>query len=186
MEIVRASPLPAVPACADIRRAGKPRKTREARKLHDSHQWPAVAFGSSAGLRPRDRTASRQPNFDFQRMVRLRVFTLWALFLVGGLAPAALAQPLILPGARLPLGAEAPAGVPTDPAGPSQGAALPAQPAPRPAKVPGEETILNRDLRLNGAAGSLRVEHAGKSDLRAKIALAGTRLSNPGEACSLK
>lgn len=122
-------------------------------------------------------------------MARLRFFTLTALLLVGSLVPAALAQPLILPGARLPSSTETPpAGLPLDPGNSGQGAAptAPAPPAPRPAKIPREDTILNRDLRLNGASGSLRVERAGKSDLRARVALSGTRLSRPGEACSVK
>lgn len=103
----------------------------------------------------------------------------------GGFAPAT-AQPLMLPGARLP----DEAGAPAEPGlSGAPGAAPPAQPAAtRPVlpKNPAEESILNRDLRLNGGMGSLRVERAGKTELRARIAIEGTRPSRPGEVCTVK
>jgi hypothetical protein len=103
------------------------------------------------------------------------------------LALSAGAQPMMLPGAQLPGGSDVPpAGFPLDPTRPDRSA--PAQPPalrPVPAKNPGEETVLNRELKLGGVAGSLRLERVSKSELRARVVLAGTRLSRPGEACTV-
>jgi hypothetical protein len=48
-----------------------------------------------------------------------------------------------------------------------------------------EASILDRDLRLGGSRGILRVERAGRSALRARIEIQGTRLSRPSEACTV-
>lgn len=119
----------------------------------------------------------------------------------------AMAQMLILPGARAP--AEAPPmmapGAP-DPGGP--GLARPHPPRhdpgpriinlapdeqrPRPAKpaavkAVSEESVLNRELRLNGAGGSLRLERVGRtSEIRARMTLQGVTAAKPDEACAIK
>jgi hypothetical protein len=54
------------------------------------------------------------------------------------------------------------------------------------AKAVSEASILNRELRLNGSAGSMRVERVGRGDLKATVSFEGTRLSRPGEACTVK
>jgi hypothetical protein len=94
--------------------------------------------------------------------------------------PAA-AQPLILQGVRAPAEGSAGPGSPSPPGG------APA-PSTRPiaARAAAEEAIFNRDLKLNGSAGSLRIERAGRSEIRARFAFEGTRLTRPGEACTVK
>jgi hypothetical protein len=116
-------------------------------------------------------------------------FALLSLLSLLSLAPAleAAAQPLVLPGARIPGGTDVPpSGFPLDPRQPDV-SAPPQPPALRPVagKNPAEDTILTRELKLGGVTGSLRVERAGKSELRARMILAGTRLSSPGESCSI-
>ncbi len=63
-----------------------------------------------------------------------------------------------------------------------------APPAPRPVvlRPPGEDTVLGRDLRLNGAEGSIRLERTGRDELKAQITLVGSKISRPTEACSVK
>jgi hypothetical protein len=94
-----------------------------------------------------------------------------------GLAAAvAVAQPLILPGARFP-----------DESEPGQKA--PAGPAPTRAvgaKAVSEAAILDRDLRLNGSMGTLRLERAGRSGLQMRVVLQGRRLSRPDQACAVE
>jgi hypothetical protein len=112
-------------------------------------------------------------------MIRSRLALLAGLVLLGG-AGGASAQ-LVLPGALPPAG-------PGEVAAPNPGGAAPGTPAPsRPvaAKAPAEEAIVGRTLKLNGAAGSLRVERAGRTDLSARLTLDGTRISRPGEACAV-
>lgn len=60
-------------------------------------------------------------------------------------------------------------------------------PPPRPVvlKVPTEEGVLGRELKLNGSAGSLKLERA-RTDLTARLTLAGTKISQPTEACTVK
>jgi hypothetical protein len=70
------------------------------------------------------------------------------------------------------------------PAGPSQSAG-PAPARPVAVKSPSEDSIIGRDLKLNGSAGALRVER-GQGGLRAQITLAGTKVSQPTESCSVK
>lgn len=94
---------------------------------------------------------------------------------LGGSLPApATAQPLVLPGARLP-----------EPAEPTQRTPGPSQARPAGAKTVSEAAVLDRDLKLNGSAGTIRIERGGPSGLRARVALQGTRLSRPGEACAV-
>ena len=45
--------------------------------------------------------------------------------------------------------------------------------------------MIGRELKLNGGAGSLRLERTGRADLRAQITLAGTKVSEPTEACTV-
>ncbi len=72
-------------------------------------------------------------------------------------------------------------GVPEGPMQPS--GAAPARPvAMRP---PTEEGILGRELKLNGIGGSLRIDRAGQG-LRAQATLAGAKISQPTESCSVK
>lgn len=65
----------------------------------------------------------------------------------------------------------------------------PSGPAPaRPVAMrpPTEEAVLGRDLKLNGTAGSLRIDRTGQGALRAQMTLAGTKISQPTESCSAK
>jgi len=100
-------------------------------------------------------------------------------------ADAASAQPLILPGARLP-----DAGLSSDHYGApalsgqtSVGSVVPARPAT--VRSGDEESVLNKDLKLNGVSGRIRLERSGRSDLKARITLEGTRISQPEEACAI-
>lgn len=120
------------------------------------------------------------------RRLRLALSLLPALAAVGAAGPAS-AQ-IVLPGAQLPF-------QPGEAAAPNPGArdpgVAPAAPAPPPApkpaavKAPTEESLLQRPLRLNGATGSLRVERASRTELKARLTLLGTRISNPTEACEV-
>jgi hypothetical protein len=68
------------------------------------------------------------------------------------------------------------------------GPLTPSGPAPaRPVAVrpPSEESIVGRDLKLNGTAGSLRIERAAGA-LRAQLTLVGSKISQPTESCSVK
>lgn len=110
------------------------------------------------------------------------------LALAGACATGASAQqgPIILPGARLPDGSplpETPPLVPNAPGGSSGAPRSPAQARPVAVKLVTEEAVLGRELKLNGSAGSLRLERAG--EIKARIRLAGTRPSKPGEACTV-
>lgn len=123
-----------------------------------------------------------------------------------------MAQPLVLPGARLPGGEGAPVppapipggpGAPpavpapgVQPAGsglpapgpaqaPGQGAAAPAPPRPTAVRMPGEEAVVGRDLKRNGNAGMLRIERAG-GGLTARVVLEGTSVARPGQACQVR
>ncbi|HEY8563930.1 MAG TPA: hypothetical protein VIL65_00390 [Beijerinckiaceae bacterium] len=122
-------------------------------------------------------------------------YDLGARLLCAGLAlaasGAAFAQPMMLPGARFPGAAEPAPGAPPGPDQPAPGA----PPAPRPdpgppvarpvaIKAPSEDAVVGKELKLNGRAGSLRLERAGK-DLKARLTLAGTKPSRPGEACAV-
>jgi Lysozyme inhibitor LprI len=93
-----------------------------------------------------------------------------------GLPAAAGAQPLMLPGARFP-----DEGRPAD-----KPAANAAATRPVGAKAVTETAILNRDLKRNGSSGAIRIERAGRSELRARVALQGVRLSRPEQACTVR
>jgi hypothetical protein len=68
---------------------------------------------------------------------------------------------------------------PVQPSGP-----IPARPvAVRP---PTEDSIVGRDLKLNGSTGALRIDRAAQGALRAQLTLAGTKVSQPTESCSVK
>lgn len=90
--------------------------------------------------------------------------------------------------------APAPAPVPSPSApqgGPPEEASIPAQPtAPAPPKPivlkpPSEDSVVGRELKLNGGAGSFKIDRAGR-DLRAQITLAGRKLSQETESCTVK
>jgi hypothetical protein len=51
--------------------------------------------------------------------------------------------------------------------------------------MPSEESVLGRLLKRNGSEGSLRLERVGREEWRARLALEGTRISRPGEACTV-
>jgi hypothetical protein len=99
-----------------------------------------------------------------------------------GSSAGALAQPLMLPGALLPGEEAAGATVP-----PQAGGGPATQPRRRSvlAKTVAEEAVINRDLRLNGTAGMIRIERVGRGDLMAKLRFEGTSLSRPGESCTV-
>jgi hypothetical protein len=80
------------------------------------------------------------------------------------------------------------------PAAPSGEAGLPSGPsAPREAptarpvaaKPVSDDSILNRELKLNGRIGSMRIERAGAA-LRLRATLDGTMISKPAESCQVK
>jgi hypothetical protein len=81
---------------------------------------------------------------------------------------------------------------PSDWAPPNDGTPGPLQPSgPIPArpvaiKPPTEENVVGRDLKLNGTTGALRIDRAGQGALRAQITLAGAKVSQPTEACTVK
>ncbi len=77
--------------------------------------------------------------------------------------------------------APAPAPVPAAPVAPAE----PAPPRPVAAKLPSEDSVLGRQLRRNGGEGSLRLERVGREEWRARLTLEGTRISRPGEACTV-
>ena len=79
-----------------------------------------------------------------------------------------------------PTGWEPDSGVPE---GPAQSSG-PAPARPVAMRPPSEEGVLGRDLKLNGAAGSLRIERAGQGSLRAQVTLAGAKISQPTESCT--
>jgi hypothetical protein len=53
------------------------------------------------------------------------------------------------------------------------------------AKPVADDSVLNRDLKLNGRSGSMRIERAGAA-LRARIGLEGTMISKPAESCQVQ
>lgn len=63
----------------------------------------------------------------------------------------------------------------------------PAGPVPsRPVLLvaPSEDSVVGRDLKLNGTAGTLRIDRSG-SGMRALVSYAGSKISNPVEACTI-
>jgi hypothetical protein len=79
-------------------------------------------------------------------------------------------------------GAPPPEGELTGPSGPI----APPPPKPIVLKPPTEDSVLGRELKLNGALGSLRLERTGRTDLRAQITLAGSKISDPTESCTVQ
>jgi hypothetical protein len=80
------------------------------------------------------------------------------------------------------------------PSGPSGEASVPSGPsAPREAptarpvaaKPVSDDSVLNRELKLNGRGGSLRLERAGPA-LRLRATLEGAMISKPAESCQVK
>ena len=80
----------------------------------------------------------------------------------------------------------APAGIPGEAALPGGGGPRePITARPVAAKPVADDSVLNRELKLNGRTGTLRLERAG-SALRARVKLEGTMISKPGETCQVE
>lgn len=108
-----------------------------------------------------------------------------------GLRPSA---PPVPPGA-VPGGRGAPYPAPPGPGAPAPSGdpaegivrnapAPPAPPRPTPVKAPNDADVLGRDLLQNGSAGVLKLER-GAAGFTARVTLAGSKVSNPVEACSV-
>ena len=84
----------------------------------------------------------------------------------------------VSPGTPPPAEGEAPGARP-QPSGP---------PPPKPIvlKPVSEESVLNRELKLNGTVGSLRIERAGSGGLVARAAFQGTVVGKPEQSCTVK
>ena len=86
--------------------------------------------------------------------------------------------------------ASGPGSAPAQPPGAEPGAApaIRPPPAPRPvaARAASEEGILNRTLKLDGSLGQIRIERASRTELKARLVLTGTKLSNPAESCEVR
>ncbi len=63
--------------------------------------------------------------------------------------------------------------------------AAPAVPRVASVRAPNEEAILGRDLKQNGANGSLRIERTSRGDMRVKLTLVGRRSAQSVETCSI-
>ena len=80
---------------------------------------------------------------------------------------------------------------PVDWAPPNDGTPGPVQPSgPAPARPvavrpPSEDSVIGRDLKLNGSMGALRIDRAA-GGLRAQVTLVGAKVSQPTESCSVK
>jgi len=85
--------------------------------------------------------------------------------------------PAPAPGAPGRPGEERPAAMPSAPYVP---------PAPRPVvlKAPTEDGVVGRELKLNGAGGSLRIERSAGGEYTARLTLAGAKVAQPTEACT--
>lgn len=71
--------------------------------------------------------------------------------------------------------------------GPSAAPSAPyVAPAPKPVvlKVPTEEGVVGRDLKLNGAGGNMRIERSSRGDYTARLTLAGAKVAQATEACT--
>ena len=119
-----------------------------------------VLIGALLVLAP---TEARAQNF-FERLFGIR------------LPPLVPAQPA--PNRSTTPSVARPPGVPS----PSQ----PPPPRSSAVAVPSEDGVLGAELKLNGNAGSLRIERAGPGLLQARITLAGTRVRQPAEACTVQ
>lgn len=53
-------------------------------------------------------------------------------------------------------------------------------------KAPGEDNVNGQELKLNGLAGSLKLERAAGGGMTAIVSLPGTRISQATESCSVK
>ena len=104
------------------------------------------------------------------------------------LPPAAVPQP----GRPLPPPPPGAPGLPpadwVPPGGGPEGPMQPSGPAPaRPVAMrpPSEDSVLGRDLKLNGTSGTLRIDRTPQGAFRAQGTLSGTRVSQPTESCSV-
>lgn len=68
---------------------------------------------------------------------------------------------------------------------PRRAAPAPAVPRPVAIRAPNEDAVIGRDLRQNGANGSLRIERAGRGDLRVRLSLLGRRSAQSTETCTI-
>lgn len=80
-------------------------------------------------------------------------------------------------GVRSGGGEEGPTASPSAPSAP---------PPPKPVvlKAPTEEGVVGRELKLNGAGGSLRIERSSRGDYTARLTLAGAKVAQPTEVCT--
>jgi hypothetical protein len=80
-----------------------------------------------------------------------------------------------------PSGPSGEAGVPSGPSAPREA------PTARPvaAKPVSDDSVVNRELKLNGRGGSLRIERAGPA-LRLRATLEGAMISKPAETCQVQ
>ncbi len=122
----------------------------------------------------------------FARMPRLALAAVLAL--CAGTAGAR--AEFFWPWQQRPAQPPAPAPAPAQPPGAEPGAApaIRPPPAPRPvaARAASEEGILNRTLKLDGSLGQIRIERASRTELKARLVLTGTKLSNPAESCEVR
>lgn len=81
----------------------------------------------------------------------------------------------------------APPPLPQEDAGPRKPAPTPVPVVARPVavKAPSEDAILGRELKQNGTNGSLKIERAGRGDLKVRLTLAGRRSAQSVETCAI-
>ena len=92
-----------------------------------------------------------------------------------------------LPRAPSPGQAARPGGGGAGEEGPSAAPGVPyAPPQPKPLvlKAPTEDGVVGRELKLNGAGGSMRIERSARGDYTARLTLAGAKVAQPTEACT--
>jgi hypothetical protein len=109
-------------------------------------------------------------------MMRILSFSFFFALSMMATSFDAVAQMSILPSAQPP----ATTGATRPPSGDGQ-SRLPAS-----VKVPVPDQVTGQDLKLNGRDGLIRVERTGKDEYGARVRLHGTRLSKPGELCSVE
>ncbi|MDB5589711.1 MAG: hypothetical protein JWR86_236 [Enterovirga sp.] len=87
------------------------------------------------------------------------------------------------PAPSAPPAPAAPADTPAE--GPPRYVPPPVQARPVALRVPVEDAVIGRELKKNGSGGSLRIERTGRSDLRARLTLAGRKSAASVESCTI-